>query len=353
MQKATINDVAELAGVSIKTVSRVFNNEPNVRDSTRDRVNEAIAKLNYQPNQSARDLASQRTHLIVLVYDDPSAYHIPSAGYIIKMQQGSLRACRSTHYGLLIHPCNYRDKGVGGELKALIQQVRPAGVVLAAPLSNMPKIIRAIAATGTPFVQLSPGRESRNRFSVTTNDREISAEMTRYLASMGHKKIAFISGHPTHKAVTNRFEGYKDGLAQSGLEFSERLVVSGDNSLGSGEAAAVKLLKRKQPPTAIFAANDDMAAGVIRVADRMNIKIPEQLSVAGCDDITLAQQVYPALTTIRQPLVTMAECAVMALIGNSRTGSPQKGTEVVPGALKIRGSTGPAPDQARVSSGTT
>ncbi len=353
MQKATINDVAELAGVSIKTVSRVFNREPNVRDSTRDKVNEAIAKLKYQPNQSARNLASHHTHLIVLVYDDPSAYHIPSAGYIIKMQQGSLRACRSAQHELLIHPCNYRNKDVCGELKALIQQVRPAGIVLAAPLSNMPKIVRAIAATGTPFVQLSPGRESRNRFSVATNDREISAEMTRYLASMGHRKIGFISGHPTHKAVANRFEGYKDGLAQSGLMFSERLVVSGDNSLGSGEIAAMKLLKRKQAPTAIFAANDDMAAGVIRVADRLNIKIPKQLSVAGCDDITLAQQVYPALTTIRQPLATMAERAVMALIGKSRPDTSQKGIEIVPGTLKIRGSTGPAPDQAQDSSDTT
>ena len=353
MQKATINDVAELAGVSIKTVSRVFNNEPNVRESTRDRVNEAIAKLNYQPNQSARNLASHRTHLIVLIYDDPSAYHIPSAGYIIKMQQGALRACRATHYELLIHPCNYRDKGVGGELKALIQQVRPAGIVLAAPLSNIQKIVRAIAATGTPFVQLSPGREGRNRFSVATNDREISAEMTRYLATLGHRGIAFITGHPTHEAVANRFEGFKDGLAQSGLKFSERLVVSGDNSLGSGETAAFKLLKRKQPPTAIFAANDDMAAGVIRAADRMGIKIPEQLSVAGCDDITLAQQVYPALTTIRQPLTTMAESAVMALIGKSRPDPSQKGTEVVPGTLKIRGSTGPAPNRERDSSDIT
>jgi len=343
LPNATINDVAELAGVSIKTVSRVVNSEPNVRDATRDKVNDAIKKLNYRPNLSARNLASHRTHLIVLIYDDPSAYHLPSAGYIIKMQQGALRACRSTNYELLIHPCNYRKKGVGKELKTLAQQIRPAGIVLAAPLSNMSKIVRAITATKTPFVPLSPGAESKNQFSVVTNDREISAEMTRYLASLGHKKIAFITGHPNHLAVANRFLGYKDGLEQSGLEFSEQLVGAGDNSLDSGEVAAARLLKGNHTPTAIFAANDDMAAGVIRAADQMGIKMPEQLSVAGCDDITLAQQVYPALTTIRQPLERMAERAALALIDKSRQHSPPGGIEIVPGKLQLRGSTGPAP----------
>lgn len=341
MPKATINDVAGLAGVSIKTVSRVVNREPHVSEATREKVNTAIAKLNYRPNLSARNLASHNAHLIILVYDDPDAYHLPSAGFVIKMQQGALRACRSANYELLIHPCDYRSKNVASELKALAEQIRPTGIVLAAPLSNMPKIVRAIEATGAPFVQLSPGQENRNRYSVTTNDREISAKMTCYLASLGHKRIGFITGHHAHKAVANRFEGYKDGLIQSGLKFSERLVASGDNSLNSGARAAAKLLKQKQGPTAIFAANDDMAAGVMRYAYKEGIKIPGQLSVAGCDDITLAQQVYPALTTIRQPLAAMAELAVMALIDKSGPHVLTKGAKIVPGTLQLRGSTGP------------
>jgi LacI family transcriptional regulator len=215
--------------------------------------------------------------------------------------------------------------------------------VLAAPLSNMPNVVGAISSTDTPFVRLSPGTSEGNEFSVATNDREISAEMTCYLASAGHSKIAFITGHPSHKAVANRFLGYKDGLEQSGLKFEEQLVVSGDNSLGSGELAAAELLKRKPLPTAIFAANDDMAAGVIRMADRLNIKIPGQLSVAGCDDITLARLVYPAMTTIRQPLAVMAEKATMALIENQRESKPLSGVKIVPGELQIRESTGPAP----------
>jgi LacI family transcriptional regulator len=343
MPKATIDDVAELAGVSIKTVSRVVNQEPNVREQTRIRVEEAIEKLSYRPNLAARSLASHHSHLIGLIYDDPSAYEIPSSGYVLRMQEGALRACRRANYELLIHPCRYRDKDVGKELKALIERARLDGIVLAAPLSNMPKIVRAIQATGTPFVRLSPGARNGQRFAVITNDREISAEMTRYLASLGHKDIAFIMGHPSHKAVGNRFLGYQDGLQESGLKFSERLVVAGDNSIGSGEACAEKLLKRKRRPTAIFAANDDMAAGVIRVADRLDIDVPGELSIAGCDDIALAKQIYPALTTINQPLTSMADRAVSILIESLRRKETPKGSETVPATVKVRDSTGPAP----------
>jgi LacI family transcriptional regulator len=331
MSKANITDVAKLAGVSIKTVSRVVNHEPNVRESTQAKVEQAIAQLNYRPDQSARNLASHRSHLIGLVYDDPSAYDLPSSGYIIRMQKGALSACRKSHYELLIHPCDYRKKHVIAQLKSLIEETRPSGIIVAAPLSNMPKVINAIASTDTPFVRLSPGKRNGKQLSIATNDREASAEMTRYLASLGHIRIAFITGHPRHKAVANRFRGYQDGLQQSSLTFSEQLVVAGDNSFGSGEAAATELLEGTHSPTAIFAANDDMAAGVIRVADRLGIDIPGQLSV---------------LTTIRQPLATMAERAAQALIRKAREDFSSKGTEVVPATLKIRESTGPAPDQS-------
>jgi LacI family transcriptional regulator len=344
MPKITIDDVAELAGVSIKTVSRVVNKEPNVREATRDKVEAAIAKLNYQPNKAARSLASHHSHLIGLIYDDPSYYEVPSAGYVIRMQQGVLSACHASKYELLIHPCQYRKADIGSEIKALIEQVRPDGIVLAAPLSNMPKIVRAIEATGTPLVRLSPGTANGKQLSVVTNDREISAEMTRYLASLGHKRIAFITGHPSHKAVGNRYLGYRDGLEQSGLRFSEHLVAAGDNSIGSGEECAMQLLDLEDRPTAIFAANDDMAAGVIRVADRLGIKVPDELSVAGCDDIALARQIYPALTTINQPLTAMAERAAISLIASVRDKRPLIGSEIVPATIQVRESTGPAPD---------
>lgn len=343
MAVATIDDVAKLAGVSIKTVSRVVNREPNVRNVTRDKVQAAIRELNYRPNKAARSLASHQSRLIGLIYDDPSVYEIPSAGYVINMQQGALAACHAAGYELLIHPCRFRDKQVGRELTELIEQVRPDGIILAAPLSNMPKIVRVIEATGTPMVRISPGKKNGGRPKVATNDWSVSAEMTRYLASLGHKRIAFIKGNAKHHAVANRFRGYCEGLEQSGLKYSEQLVIEGDNSIGSGEAAAEKLLARKRRPTAIFAANDDMAAGVIRVADRLGVAVPEELSVAGCDDTSLAQQIYPALTTIRQPLREMAEAATRSIIQKTTAGEFEEESIIVPASIVVRDSTGPAP----------
>lgn len=343
MQRATIDDVAALAGVSIKTVSRVVNREPNVSDATRTKVEQAIAQLRYQPNMSARNLASQRARLITLVYDDPANYENPSAGYVIRLQSGALTACRTAGYRLVIYPCDIRHKAIDTELTSMLEHSRPQGVVLAAPLSNMPKIVNAIAASGTPMVRLSPGTQGVKQYSVATNDREISAELTRYLASLGHRKIAFIHGDPGHKAVANRFLGYCDGLRQSGLEFDERLTARGDNSFGAGEAAGVQLLQMTDRPTAIFAANDDMAAGVLRVARQLGVDVPGQLSVAGCDDISLARQLFPTLTTIRQPLSRMAERAALVLIGHANDEAQLQGTEIVPATIEVRESTGPVP----------
>ncbi len=329
--------------MSIKTVSRVVNREPNVRDATRAKVQSAIAELNYHPNLSARNLASQRARLIALIYDDPASYENASFGYVIRMQTGALSACRSADYRLVIYPCDIRKATVGAELKEMLEHARPQGVVLAAPLSNMPQVVRAIIETGTPLVRLSPGSQGGKQYSVATNDREISAEMTRYLASLGHRKIAFIKGHPGHKAVANRYLGYLDGLQQSGLEFAERLIENGDNSFASGEAVGNRFIRLEQPPTAIFAANDDMAAGVIRAAKLLGVDVPGQLSIAGCDDISLALQLCPTLTTIRQPLSRMAERAALVLIDNAHEASPLQGAEIIPATIEIRESSGPVP----------
>lgn len=340
MAKSTIDDVASLAGVSIKTVSRVVNREPNVRQATREKVEKAISSLRYRPNISARNLASHKSHLIVLVYDDPQAYDVPSSGYIIRMQEGALRACRASGNELLIHPCDYRSSEVQQELAELVERTRPDGVVIAAPLSNVPKIMAAFEKAKVPFVRLSPGSDDANEFAVATNDLEVSAEMTSHLASLGHERIAFITGHPRHKAVQNRFTGYREGLKRNSIPFSEQLVAAGDNSMASGEAAAIALLGMENRPTAIFAANDDMAAGVIRVANRLGLEIPAELSVAGFDDSSLARQVYPALTTVRQPLAQMAEAAASTLITDP---SVRPESQVVPATIRIRESTGPAP----------
>ncbi len=340
---ATIDDVAKLAGVSIKTVSRVTNREPNVRDDTRIKVNQAIEALSYRPNLAARNLASRQSYLIGLLYDDPSFYEIPSASYIINIQGGVLRACREQNYDLLVHPCVYTSKGLANEISALIDHSRLDGLVLAPPLSDMNSIFRAIDKAGKPFARIAPGEKTNRHSAVRTDDREICAEMTRYLASLGHRKIAFIMGHPDHKAVTKRYLGYQDGLEQSGLKLYKNLVKEGDSSTKSGEECGEKLLRSASPPTAVFACNDDMAAGVIRVALRLGIRVPDDVSVAGFDDIPLAQQVFPSLTTIHQPLTAMAHRATEMLIGSLRSKTTKGTSEVVKSKLVLRESTGPAP----------
>jgi len=183
--------------------------------------------------------------------------------------------------------------------------------------------------------------------SVATNDREICAKMTEYLASLGHERIAFITGNRDHKALKKRYLGYQDGLKNSDLTFYPDLVKEGDNSFGSGEACARELLSSARPPTAIFACNDDMATGVIRVAHQMGIHIPDDLSVAGFDDIPLAQQIFPALTTIRQPVRTMAETALELLMDQMRAKPTMDKPHTIEAELRIRESTGPAKQAAR------
>ncbi|MEM9171190.1 MAG: LacI family DNA-binding transcriptional regulator [Pseudomonadota bacterium] len=338
-QKVTIFDVAERAQVSIKTVSRVVNREPNVRDSTREKVEKAIRSLRYQPDQSARNLASQHSHLIGLVYDDPERYALPSAGFIIRMQQGALRACRAGLHELLIHPCDFSKRNIGSELRSLIRATRLSGIVLAPPLSNMPRVVRAIHSTNTPLVRLSPGRRLAQEWYVETNDREVSAQMIDHLVELGHRDIAFIKGNETHKAVGNRYLGYLDGLARYDIKVKNSWIRQGDNAFNSGEQAAKELLALSKRPSAIFAANDDMAAGAMRYVLRQGLRVPQDISVAGFDDVTLSRQLDPRLTTIRQPVARMTEHAV-SLLAQSTTTEPQG--HCVAASLAIRESTGPA-----------
>ncbi len=343
MSRATINSVAALAGVSKKTVSRVINGEPSVRDLTRERVLEAVRELRFRPNTVARSLAGKRSYLIGLLYDDPAIHENPGSSYIVDVQQGVLRTCRSRTYDLLIHPCDYRSTSLHDDILALIDHSKLDGLILTPPLSDMGETIRVIQARRTPVVRISPGDPSELTAAVNTDDRAICARMTEFLASLGHTRIAFITGHPDHKALIMRYLGYRDGLEEAGLAFDPGMVAAGDNSFAAGEACARELLTRRPAPTAIFACNDDMAAGVIRIAHEMGIQVPEHLSVAGFDDAPLARVLYPALTTVRQPVRAMAERVADVLINRMQQPSAGPTRSTIAAELVIRESTGPAP----------
>ncbi len=333
--KVTIDDVAELAQVSIKTVSRVVNQEPNVRPATRDKVLAAIAQLNYRPNSSARSLAGNRSYVLGLLYGNPSA------NYVIDIQVGVLTTCRQHGYDLLIHPCDYSDANITTEIIELIREKRIDGVILTPPLTDHLPVLEALKAIDLPFVRVAPTLNKEISPYVETNDREAAYDMTSQLIARGHVNIGFICGHPNHRAVTHRYEGYKSALHDHGIVFNPNWIKQGLNSFESGEDCARELLQNKSRPTAIFAANDEMAAAVMMVAHQRGIKIPAELSVAGFDDTPVAHQLWPALSTVRQPVQQMAEKATELLLGQLKGKDAQMRGWVLNSTLIMRNSVGP------------
>lgn len=337
MSKITITDVAEHAGVSIKTVSRVLNREPNVSPETRKRVEQAIASLRYAPNPYARGLAGNRAFVIGLLYDNPCS------SYVIDIQRGALKVCQREHHDLLIHPCNFESSDLAAEVGPLLRQSKVDGFLLTPPLSDHKSLLAALRATDAPFTRVSPGDHAEAERSVFTNDRESCAEMTAYLVSLGHTSIAFIIGDPNHKAVAERYRGYADGLKSAGLPLDPRLVKQGFNTFQSGMQCGLEFLQEDSRPTAIFASNDEMAIGVMRVAHQAGLRIPADLSVVGFDDIPMGQHLFPALTTIRQPVEALAMKATELLLDQLRDAPVAKDLRVLESVIQIRESTGPRP----------
>ncbi len=316
-----------------------MNNEPNVRLATRQRVEAAVAQLDYRPNMSARSLAGNRSYLLGLLYG------IPSAHYVLDIQEGVLGVCRPQGYELLVHPCNHQDQHITQEIINLISSKQIDGVMLTPPISDNMALLHALKERSIPFVRVAPTESKSLSPYVETNDQEASYDMTCRLIAMGHRRIGFICGHPDHRAVTLRFDGYKAAMAENDIPVFSELVVQGYNSFESGEICARKLLLKESRPTAIFAANDEMAAGVMMVAHQSGIKIPEELSVAGFDDSPVAHQIWPSLTTVRQPIQQMAKRATELLIKQLRGKETPLPASMLSSSIIVRESTGIAPEK--------
>jgi LacI family transcriptional regulator len=301
---ANIHDVANRAGVSIKTVSRVLNREPNVTVKTRDRVLEAVSALSYRPNIFARSLASEKSFLIGVLFDNPSA------GYVAGIQFGALAKCREEGYHLIVEVFNTGEKDLGERVLTLVRESLLHGLVLTPPLCDSTAVLEALKAAGTRFVRIAPERPMAGVREVRIDDAAAAFDMTRYLIGLGHRRIGFILGHPGHGAANQRFIGFRSALESAGIKLDPKLCVQGYFSYQSGMEAAERLLSLRKRPTAIFAANDDMAAAVLSTAHKYGLRTPEDLSVSGFDDTLIAQVVWPRLTTCRQPIAEMAAAAV-------------------------------------------
>ena len=304
-RRTTINDVARLAGVSIKTVSRVFNREPHVRPSTRDKVIAAAETLSYRPNLSARQLAGKRTFVIGMVYDNPNS------DYVTDVQYGSLQTCREYDYNLLIHPCHADSPELTGEVIHLQRQVD--GFILLQPVSDNWSLCQLLLDNDIACVRVSQ-RPFGGFPWISVGDSEAADRMTEYLLELGHRRIGFIVGHPDHGSSHDRLAGYRSALGRHNIGFDDELVQQGRFDYESGYSCARKLLSSTPHPTAIFASNDPMAMGVLSAAHEIGLDVPRELSVAGFDDFPLARHAWPPLTTVRQPITEVARLATEVLM---------------------------------------
>lgn len=303
----TISDVAKAAGVSIKTVSRVLNKERYVRNDTREKVEAAMAALSFSPSLAARALAGKRSHQIALIYDNHSPY------YMAAVQEGVWARCREGDVRLLAQPADVASPTIAAEVGGLIDETHVDGIILSSPVTDCPAVLAELERRKIPFVRISPGTNHALTSSVFMDDVGAADDMTTHLINTGHRTIGFIMGHPNHMASEQRLFGYRRALDRSGIPYEPGLVKPGEFDFASGAKAADELLALPNRPTAIFASNDDMAAGVLTVAHAKGLAIPGDLSVAGFDDTPLAQLVWPPLTTIRQPTRELAHAAASLL----------------------------------------
>jgi LacI family transcriptional regulator len=339
----TVHDVARHAGVSPMTVSRVVNAESNVRESTRARVAASIKALHYSPNLAARSLACANVVHIGLLYSNPSAAYL-SEFLLGSLEQSSISGCQ-----LVIEKCD----GVESERKVVQRLARDGidGVVLPPPLCDSEEALKVVAEVGIPTVAVATGRPVAGMTTVSINDFEAARAMTRHLLALGHKRIAFINGHPNQTASDQRFRGYIEGMREAGLSVETDQVAQGYFTYRSGLAAAECLLKCDRRPTAIFASNDDMAAATVAMAHRLSLDVPRNLAIVGFDDTLLATTVWPELTTVRQPIAEMAREAVKLLLEQIRCKRSGVAQQIVHKLLKFtlveRGSSAPAATAGR------
>lgn len=332
----TIKDVAQRAGVSAKTVSRVINGEQHVRDAVREHVLRVVADMDYRPNLFARGLSSSRSFLLGLFFDDPVS------AYAADVQLGALQRCRAFSHHLVIEQLLRDTPDWLATLSGTLRELRLEGAILTPPVCDWADAVAVFEHHGVPVVRISPGTTPQRTPEVRIDDHAAARAITRALIDDGHRDIGFIGGNPDHSASLRRRSGFVEALTEAGIVGRPERMLGGDFTFRSGLEAAERLLADGDRPTAVFASNDEMAFAVVTVAMRHGIGVPDELSVAGFDDLPLARMSWPQLTTIRQPNAAMAAEAVNLLL-RARGDQPGDASVQLPFTLVKRGSSGPAP----------
>ncbi len=321
----TIYDVAAQAGVSIKTVSRVLNQEPNVRETTRAHVLAVADRLGYHPNLSARSLAGSRSFVIAVVADATlTLEHWRSefgTDYLARIQLGVTPPCRAAGYHVLIELIDRDPALMRPQVNALLAALRPDGVILTPPSADDPLMLDLLDHAATPFVRLGPEQPDGPGLRLALDEAAAAAGMVGHLVALGHERIGLIEGAPEYGSSLARRRGFEAALREHRLEPAG--IAVGDYTYDSGLRAGAALLGGRFRPTAIFASNDDMALGCMAAANALGLAVPADLSIAGFDDSAGARFASPSLTSVRQPLVELAAAAAEALIWPN--GTPDAG----------------------------
>lgn len=306
----TIDEVAALAGVSPMTVSRAVN-QGNVREETRERVMRAVRKLGYTPNVAASSLAAAQHTRIALIYANPSG------AYLSELLVGLLRVASNAPVQLTID--YWENMDAEAERKAARNLAsRVDGVILPPPLCESAAAVGELVKARIPVVAIASGRQGDGISCVRIDDFHAGKEMAEHLIQHGHTRIGFICGRDDLSASARRYDGFVTALHEAGLEVDPELVQHGNYTYRSGLGAAELLLAHANPPTAIFASNDDMGAAAISIAHRRGLDVPRDLTVVGFDDTSAATTVWPELTTIHQPIAAMADAAIDILLRTIR-----------------------------------
>lgn len=344
-KRPTIDDVAARSGVARTTVSRVINGGANVREEVRERVQRVIEELDFRVNMQARSLAGGGGRQLALIHPSDLESE-PNSYYHSGLEIGALRACAERGFVLLTQSVDPSAPISPQRIGDLITSRRCEGVILTPPFSDDLALIRQLKTLCT-VVCISAGIEARAEVSsVGIDDEGAGFAMTQFLLDKGHRRFGYIGGPADHRSAALRYDGFLRALREAGCPDDAVHYQQGNFTFRSGIDGAMTILNRDDRPTALVCANDDMAAGALLTAHKLDLNIPEQVSIVGFDDTPVSEIVWPPMTTVHQPIRQLGQMAVQMLADaiSDQGGGVAISSQLAPFQIVPRSSAGMACD---------
>ncbi|WP_164852683.1 LacI family DNA-binding transcriptional regulator [Novosphingobium umbonatum] len=324
MTRPTIIDIAKHAGVSFKTVSRVLNKHPKVGEDYRRKVEQAMEELNFRPNRAAQQLRGGRSSMLGLLVSDSAAIHKLDEGnrlpsYLADIITGMLQSCQQAGFHLVTENIDSSDAEAGRAwLDDCFDAVSFDGLLLMPPLCDCDWLLDELDARQVRYARMNPGTQLDRGLCLVIDNYAAGREIGAYLLAQGHRRLGYITGPASHFAHTPRLDGLRDAMAN--VPDTQLQIEQGAFTFDSGLKAGAAMMDSAIPPTAIFAANDEMAAGVLAMAFERGLQVPAQLSIFGFGGLLISQSTWPRISTVSQPTIAMARMAADALIAATLEG---------------------------------